>query len=244
MTMALPPYSDRLLGYVDILGWSKIVRDETRAAEVPMAMLEVQAEKDTWEIANALVRADYAVQMSEFSDCVAFSCDVRSPEARSQLLSRVCRLYVLWLQRGFLCRGAILVGPLVHIDNVIFGPALVDAHDIEKRAAIYPRVVVREDDLKRLDYEPEKDAHEILRMEDDLPFLNPLLGWFPPGHASGNVAVQGMIRTEYGRWRTRLAEMKLAPNPDNDHVGVIAKYEWLLRYMKKAAQMTGLTLVD
>jgi hypothetical protein len=68
MTMALPPYSDRLLGYVDILGWSKIVRDETRAAEVPMAMLEVQAEKDTWEIANALVRADYAVQMSEFSD--------------------------------------------------------------------------------------------------------------------------------------------------------------------------------
>ncbi len=48
MTTVLPQPSDRLIGYLDILGWSEIVRDEKRAGDVATAMLEVQAEKDTW----------------------------------------------------------------------------------------------------------------------------------------------------------------------------------------------------
>jgi hypothetical protein len=102
MTFALPPYSERLVGYLDILGWSEVVDDEKRASEVAMAMLEVQAERDIWQIGNALTRSESIVQMSEFSDCVAFSCDVDSPAAREQLLTRVSRLYLLWLERGFL----------------------------------------------------------------------------------------------------------------------------------------------
>jgi hypothetical protein len=233
VSMVLPPPSDRLLAYMDILGWSEIVRDETRAGDAASAMLEVQAEKDAWEKVDAFVRAEPIVQMSEFSDCVVLSCDVNSDAAREQLLTRVCRLYLWWLERGFLCRGAIVVGRLVHTESVIYGSALVDAYRLERNLAVYPRIVVREVDLDRL------GAGQILRMDDGVPFLNPMVGWFPPTQPSANLINRATLKTERGRWRTRLAELKLNPTPNLEQAKVIAKYEWLVRYLEKAVEMTG-----
>jgi hypothetical protein len=44
------------------------------------------------------------------------------------------------LQYGFLTRGGIAVGQLHHRQNVVFGPALVEAVNLE-REAIYPRLI-------------------------------------------------------------------------------------------------------
>jgi hypothetical protein len=133
---ALRPSSDRLLAFVDILGWSDAVKDEGKVA-VPAAMLEVEGQRREWEMADQFLRLDEPlVEMSRFSDCVAFSCDAGSAPAREQLLTRVCRLYVYWLQRGHLCRGAVVVGRAVHVDNVVYGSALVDAHKLERELAV------------------------------------------------------------------------------------------------------------
>ena len=60
------------------------------------------------------------------------------------------RLIVDLLHMGFLTRGAIVVGDLYHRDNIIFGPALVEAHTIESREAFYPRVIVSRTALEDL----------------------------------------------------------------------------------------------
>ena len=39
-------------------------------------------------------------------------------------------------------RGAVVLGPVHHCDNVIFGPALLEAVKIEEREAFYPRILV------------------------------------------------------------------------------------------------------
>lgn len=44
------------------------------------------------------------------------------------------------LDLGFLTRGAITVGELYHIDNMIFGPALIEAVSLKKEA-VYPRLI-------------------------------------------------------------------------------------------------------
>lgn len=232
----LPPPSDRLLVYLDILGWSEIVRDETLAGAAASAMLDVQSEKHAWEMAGAVARAEPIVQMSEFSDCVVLSCDVTSQAARQQLLTRACRLYIWWLERGFLCRGAVVVGRLVHVEHVIYGAALVDAYRIERELAIYPRIVVREADLDRI------GSGQLLRMDDGVPFLNPLVGWFVPVQPSTNLVNQATIRTQHGRWRTELARLKMASSPSVKDAKVIAKYEWLVRYLERAAETAGISL--
>ncbi|MEI7611201.1 MAG: hypothetical protein WCJ64_27765 [Rhodospirillaceae bacterium] len=46
------------------------------------------------------------------------------------------------LSIGMLVRGALTIGKLYHSDGVVFGEAMVDAHRLESRVAIYPRVAV------------------------------------------------------------------------------------------------------
>lgn len=46
------------------------------------------------------------------------------------------------LSRGILCRGGVSLGKFIHSDNYLFGPALVEAHTLESKAAMYPRVIL------------------------------------------------------------------------------------------------------
>jgi hypothetical protein len=235
---ALRPPSDRLLAFIDILGWSDAVKDEEREA-VPAAMLEVEAQRREWEMANQIFRLDEPlVEMSHFSDCVAFSCAAGSAPAREQLLTRVCRLYVYWLQRGHLCRGAVVVGRAVHADNVVYGSALVDAYKLERELAIYPRIVVREADLAVLDLGPAGGDRQILRMDDGVPFLNPLLNWISPTQPPID-RHKAQVEEEYRKWSATLAELRSDGNPTAQKAKVIAKHEWFLGYLRKVGEMIG-----
>ena len=46
------------------------------------------------------------------------------------------------LRIGFLIRGAATIANLYHSGGVVFGPALVEAYELERKTAVYPRVVV------------------------------------------------------------------------------------------------------
>ncbi|MCC5014638.1 hypothetical protein [Legionella sp. 31fI33] len=46
------------------------------------------------------------------------------------------------LESGFLVRGGISLGLLHHTDQIIFGPALVRAHDLEHNEAKFPRILI------------------------------------------------------------------------------------------------------
>ncbi|HKG38781.1 MAG TPA: hypothetical protein VKB25_07310 [Conexibacter sp.] len=55
--------------------------------------------------------------------------------------------HALWLQNdlvsdGFFVRGGLSLGSLHVSDHVLFGPALVEAYDLESRAAVHPRIVL------------------------------------------------------------------------------------------------------
>jgi hypothetical protein len=52
-----------------------------------------------------------------------------------------------WLQtnllaEGFFVRGGLSLGSLHVSDHLLFGPALVEAYDLESRAAVHPRIVL------------------------------------------------------------------------------------------------------
>jgi hypothetical protein len=44
---------------------------------------------------------------------------------------------------GILLRGAICVGDLFIGDHATFGPALIDAYDLESNVAVFPRIAIR-----------------------------------------------------------------------------------------------------
>ncbi len=80
---------------------------------------------------------------------------------RRPILTAGLKLIVDLLHLGFLTRGAIVVGELYHRDNVILGPALLEAHKIESKEAFYPRIIVSQEvleELGELDEDREPDG--------------------------------------------------------------------------------------
>jgi len=68
------------------------------------------------------------------------------------------------LAEGFFVRGGLSLGSLHVSDQVLFGPALVEAYDLESEAALHPRVV-----LSRAAAETQRGtaAGSMLMCDDD-----------------------------------------------------------------------------
>jgi hypothetical protein len=82
-----------------------------------------------------------------------------------------------WLQlnliaEGFFLRGALTVGSL-HMAELLFGPALVEAYELESQRAVHPRVVLSEratagqHDALAYYADPRESPQNALLMRDD-----------------------------------------------------------------------------
>ena len=69
---------------------------------------------------------------------------------------------------GFLFRGGVTVGDLVHEDEAVFGPGLNRAYYLESKIAMYPRIV-----LDPLYMEEFGELGSLCETEDSVCFINP-----------------------------------------------------------------------
>lgn len=83
-------------------------------------------------------------RLSQYSDCVTISYRIDEPSSAYYLLSELQQLQIALAGRGFLVRGGVTVGPLVHDAGQLFGPAQVRAYVLESKQAVYPRILVDE----------------------------------------------------------------------------------------------------
>ncbi len=205
-------YDRRLLLYLDILGWS-----ERLASGGPRVLLDVieRVHQDT-EVHNEQFRQELiqragervelepgkfgtrgspnpiflGVQCGAFSDHFTLSMP---SDFGGRILTAGLKLIVDLLHLGFLTRGAIVVGDLYHRDNVILGPALLEAHRIESSEAFYPRVIVSEQVLEELGELNEDRDPDGLVLDDGCGrhVVNPFyfgISVQDPAHAASVVA--------------------------------------------------------
>jgi hypothetical protein len=141
-------YEDRYVAFIDILGFSDLIRRSL--APNPGVLIE--------EIVRALevpeeVRLDGIIlgrigdisaalhMLTGFSDCIAIST-IASEQGLMNLLVHVRAIVFRMLRLGFLSRGWIARGPLYHRDGKIFGPAMLEAYRLESTVAVFPRVIL------------------------------------------------------------------------------------------------------
>lgn len=65
----------------------------------------------------------------------------------------------MWAQLPYPVRGGVTIGPVSVGEQRIFGPAVIDAYDLESQFARYPRIVLSPVVLKTLDNDPLLRAH-------------------------------------------------------------------------------------
>jgi len=227
-------YETRILAYLDILGWKDQVE---RSSKAPSAMVAVDAAmkrlkaaaSDIREYKRVMTRRSRgewtAPDVTVFSDTVALSC-VPTEWSVQVLAIQVQRFCLSLMALGLYTRGAIVRGLLHHKDNIIYGPALNEAHRLESTVAKYPRILVTDGVLpgplvSMFGDGGQLPAHIIEEDTDTLRFFNPFASMVRPGLLGRDV-------TE--RARTNIARDLETHYVD---VGIRAKLGWLLTFVDR-----------
>lgn len=168
-------YQHTLTTFFDVLGFRELV-----ASREPEFILSVLQKLSRRYEPQDEVDDELEIKMIAFSDCVVRSVDILSDRnvtfPTGLLLDEVFNLG--WLQSlliyddGVFLRGALTAERLYMSDGVVFGPALINAYEIESRHACYPRVIVDDVVVELLEKYPGLLGMRHNDFEDEMEYLN------------------------------------------------------------------------
>ena len=140
---------NRFVAFLHVLSWKSIV-DQTPAGEwlasrLPRTSRELFHQLDaSWSEVERIRHDDIAAaerRYSQAANSFVFSYSAHGI-ANFMVLSDVATALRRLAQTGLFVRGAVACGPMVHEDNVFYGPALSAAAELESSTARHPRVAI------------------------------------------------------------------------------------------------------
>ncbi len=131
-------YRDCYLAFIDILGFTERVRASDTNEEQFNEVLRGLTQLDLYNPG----KTDSDDKGYLFSDNIAIVTK-KDPTSLGRLVRRVHQIYGHLLSLKLMTRGAIVAGKLYWSESIIFGPALIEAIELEKKAK-YPRIALQE----------------------------------------------------------------------------------------------------
>lgn len=131
-------YRNVYIAVIDILGYKALLND--LAENAPKKMFE--------DILNAFSWAKTShenLNISLFSDTIIIESLDDHPMGFWNMIQVISSLRLQLLQKGLLIRGGISFGSHFSQKGVLISPALVEAHILESKKAIYPRILISND---------------------------------------------------------------------------------------------------
>ena len=167
-----------LIAYIDILGTSEMLASGKSDEFIHTVDL---AYKSWLEVVGILQTLGFPkINIKTFSDNILLSCpfEEASPlESQSKLasiLSHICRFQgTMLLKNHLLTRGGVCFGDLVWNETLVLGAGLVEAHMLESRIAIYPRIVFSDTFFRLVkQFLPNRIEDHILQDQDGVYYVN------------------------------------------------------------------------
>jgi hypothetical protein len=229
-------YENRLVLFVDFLGFKDLVE---RTRDDPKLIQRIVSAMDNFrEIADT--QEFYRTQrVTQFSDCVVVSYVIDEESAVFDLILHIGLVVLELAERGFLLRGAVTVGPLLHTKDHLLGPAMVRAYELESRVAKYPRVIVDPTVLNLANARPA--SHHT--GEEELAYVKGFLrkdidGQLFVDYVSWHSVVEviGGEHDLYPNYLSRLGKL-VRDGLRNQDSGVQEKYLWLYRQYIEAIKV-------
>jgi hypothetical protein len=226
-------YQIRYCAFVDILGFSNIVRRGLMQPEEIMALLQSVRRLPEGREAIAFSQSD--LKFHSFSDnmCVSAAANADGITHITHSLESLARSL---LDVGILLRGAIVKGKLYQDDDVVFGEALIRAVELESQVVHYPRIMLERevaDEAKTLMRRRlvEDFVRDYIVQCDDGPFhLNFLYGMRPYLDSSDEPLRQIYIE----RYNMVAAKLQATLDAAVDNPRHFEKQIWFARYWNQA----------
>lgn len=148
----------KIIAFVDILGFSKMIEDYDNGNHQILESL-IHAMNNAGGFIKALPKEnnEFAFNFREcieaklFSDCLCVSVPLEYGNEHNtyNLYDQFWFFYqylsgyqILLLQKGIFTRGAITIGSYYSDENIIFSGGLVEAYNLESKVANYPRIII------------------------------------------------------------------------------------------------------
>ena len=140
-------YEKRIVCFIDILGFSNIIKrtirktssEDTTLFNIVQAIQFIHTHFEGIEM-------DYegTIQLSQFSDSIVISFTTEnSYEKMTTIFKNLKYVQVQLLKEyGILLRGGVVIGDVIHNDSLLLGPAMIDAYMLESKCAMSPRIVI------------------------------------------------------------------------------------------------------
>lgn len=202
-------YSKKIFAFLDILGFERLVNESRNNPELIGKIANIL--KRSKQIAVGSLNAKLTVLQVNpnqyiyraFSDTSIISGPYESHDDMSFLSAWVMYYqYFMWKEQRSFVRGAIVYGDIYHDEEVVFGPALIDAYHLERceTKAMWPRVLIDGSLLnKATQTELRRDFFEILRRDDNnLVYLDYLRELFHLIVLGENKRITGERERDFG----------------------------------------------
>jgi hypothetical protein len=182
-------------------------------------------------------------QITAFSDCY-----VLSDLSEWSVLMAVHALVTRLLKEGIMTRGAVVYGPLYHQNDILFGPAGIEAYELECNVANFPRILVTKEVQANISESLQLSKRPLLKQDvkDGLWFVNPFVPplWFVPHLQTTTVpdsAKSRSIREYLDEVRRPLVTNLKHAEGDDKH---LRKVSWLVSRYNEAAKSEGAEVID
>lgn len=226
------PYTDRVVGFVDILGFADLVRRADRDANLRIQIIEALSRVRTTPSPG---KADTDLRTQNFSDSLILSAS-DTPDGLWHLLLSIDALAWNLIQIGVLIRGGVTVGGMIHDQETVFGVGVNEAYRLESTIARFPRIVLGKPAvLAARRYATEHEVWDtyrnsrLLRDQDGVWFLNYLadVGIFNRQDPN-NPSMRRHPLHSVGQAIRQIIQTKI--DETLDQPDIYAKVDWLARY--------------
>lgn len=230
-------YERRIVAYMDVLGFSHLVMDSYNKSEVFQTIYYAvqklkQVKQDNYKGKDSL-NTLLGIEVSVFSDNILISYPIEEG-ALFYLLMDIIHLQLDLLPQGILLRGGIAIGEAYHHDTTCFGPAVIEAVNIEQTLSKFPRILIKEDTVIQGILETYASQNG---MELEAKYIYHLLQPCGEGFFVDFLNQESeldWVGGEYYSWMKEIRPIIL--NGLNNNISdpkILIKYEWLLDYYNK-----------
>lgn len=136
-------YENRVVLFLDILGFRNHIFNSIHDKNTFNNICQVIEKINTYQ--DKFGKIPFR-EVTTFSDSIVISYPIDNMFLK-RILHEIRDLVLILLEYDFVCRGGIGFGELYHKGSVVFGPAMAKAYELESKHAIFPRVIICNEDV-------------------------------------------------------------------------------------------------
>lgn len=168
-------YEERYVAFIDILGFSELVNRAEADSSLLERLVSVLQEQELYSAIETSMDTlgsndprgffQNMFKMSTFSDNIVISTKM-NPIGVNLITTLSTVIGNRLLHQGIFTRGAISKGKLIHTNRIVLGAGLISAYNLEKSAAIFPRILIDESIVHGMDTLMNQGGSPDLRRQD------------------------------------------------------------------------------